>query len=67
MVFGMFSSQGTSPLVRLQTRVNVQVYNNRLEGIVLPNIVKSGVLNPIFMQDNATSHKAKTAARSRSY
>ena len=26
MVFGMFSSQGTTPLVRLQTRVNAQIY-----------------------------------------
>ena len=28
MVFGMFSSQGTKPLVRLQTRVNAQIYKN---------------------------------------
>ena len=29
MVFGMFSSQGTTPLVRLQTRVNAQIYKKK--------------------------------------
>ena len=34
-------NQGTSPRVRLQTGVNTRVYKNLLEGIDVPNIVKS--------------------------
>ena len=35
MVFGMFSSQGTTPLVRLQTRVNAPIYKKTLFKIML--------------------------------
>ena len=59
MVFGMFSSQGTTPLVRLQTRVNVQTYKNIVQDHVVPIIQNSGFDRDTFMQDNAPCHKAK--------
>ena len=59
MVFGMFSSQGTTPLVRLQTRVNVQMYENIVQDHIVPIIQNSGFDRAIFMQDNAPCHKAK--------
>ena len=59
MVFGMFSSQGTTTLVRLQTRVNVQIYKNIVQDHVVPIIQNSGFDRATFMQDNAPCHKAK--------
>lgn len=61
MVFGMFSAQGTTPLVRLNTRVNAAVYKVMLDDLVIPFMNSSAVDDPIFMQDNAPCHKAKTA------
>ena len=58
MVFGMFSSQGTTPLVRLQTRVNAQIYKNIVQDHV-PIIQNSGFDRATFMQDNVPCHKAK--------
>ena len=49
MVFGMFSSQGTTPLVRLQTRVNVQIYKNIVQDHVVPIIQNSGFDRANFM------------------
>ena len=59
MVFGMFSSQGTKPLIRLQTRVNAQIYKNIVQDHVVPIIQNSGFDRATFMQDNALCHKAK--------
>ena len=59
MVFGMFSSQGTAPLVRLQTRVNVQIYKNIVQDPVVPIIQNSSFNRATFMEDNAPCHKAK--------
>ena len=59
MVFGMFSSQGTMPLVRLQTRVNAQIYKNIVQDHVVPIIQNSGFDRATFMQDNAPCHKEK--------
>ena len=59
MVFGMFSSQGTTPLVRLQTRVNTQIDKNIVQDHVVPIIQNSGFDRATFMQDNAPCHKAK--------
>ena len=58
IVFGMFSSQGTTLLVRLQTRVNVHIYKNIVQDHV-PFIQNSGFDRATFMQDNAPCHKAK--------
>lgn len=63
MVFGMFSIQGTSPLVRLNNRVNASIYKHLLEDHVVPIINNSGINGAIFMQDNATCHKAKSVMR----
>ena len=59
MVFGMFSSQGTTPLVRLQTRVNAQIYKNIVQDHVVPITQNSDFDRATFMQDNAPYHKAK--------
>ena len=59
MLFGMFPSQGTSPLVRLQTRVNAQIYKNIVQDHVVPIIQNSRFDRATFMQDNAPCHKAK--------
>ena len=59
MVFGMFSSQGTTPLVQLQTRVNTQINKNIVQDHVVPIIQNSGFDRATYMQDNAPCHKAK--------
>ena len=59
MVFGMFSSLGTTPLVRLQTCVNAQIYKNIVQDHVVPIILNSGFDRATFMQDNAPCYKAK--------
>ena len=59
MIFGMFSSQDTTPLVRLQTRVNAQIYKNIAQEHVMPIIQNSGFDRATFMYDNAPCHKAK--------
>ena len=59
MVFGMFSSQGITPLVRLQTRVNAQIYKNIVQDHVALIIQNSGFDRATFMQDNAPCHRAK--------
>ena len=59
MGFGMFSSQGTTTLVRLQTRVNAQIYKNIDQDHVVPIIQNSGFDRATFMQDNAPCYKAK--------
>ena len=55
----MFSSQGTMPLVRLQTHVNAQIYKNIVQDHVVPITQNSGFDRATFMQDNAPCHKAK--------
>ena len=64
MVFGMFSSQDITPLVRLQTRVNAQTYKNIVQDHVVPIIQNSGFDRATFMQDNAPCHKAKVVMSS---
>ena len=59
MVFRMFSSQGTTPLVRFQTRVNAQIYKNIVQDHLVPIIQNSGFDRATFMQENAPCHKAK--------
>ena len=59
MIFGMFSSPGTTPLVRLQTRVNAQIYKIFVQDHVMPIIQNSGFDRATFMQDTAPCHKAK--------
>ena len=49
MIFGMFSYQGTTPLVRLQTRVNAQIYKIIVQDHVVPIIQNSGFDRATFM------------------
>ena len=59
MVFGMFSSQGTTPLVRLQTSCKRADLKNIVQDHVVPIIQNSGFDRATFMQDNTPCHKAK--------
>lgn len=59
VVSGMFYSQGTTPPVRLSTRVSAAVYKHLLEEHVLPVLSNSGIVSPVFTQDYASCHKAK--------
>ena len=63
MVFGMFSSRGTVPLTRINVKINTAIYKNILQKHVITTIKTSGVINPIFVQDNAPCHKAKSVLK----
>ena len=55
----MISSVGVGPIVRFHDDINASVYKE-LRQYVLPHLRKGTVETPIFMQDNAPCHKAKT-------
>ena len=57
MVWGMMSSAGVGPLIRIQGTVNADVYKQILIQHVTPCLQM--VPNSVFMQDNAPCHKAK--------
>ena len=59
MVWGIFSSEGVGPLIRINGTVNAKVYLNILEQKVIPLIRASPTESPIFMHDNAPCHTAK--------
>ena len=59
MVWGMFSSEGVGPLLRINGTVNAKVYRNIVEQQVLPLIRQSQLQPAIFMHDNAPCHTAK--------
>ena len=46
-----------TPLVRLQTRVNAQIYKNIIQNHGVPIIQNSGFDRATFTQDNAPCHK----------
>ena len=54
-----FLAKVQTPLVRLQTRVNAQIYKNIVQDHIVPIIQNSGFDRATFMQDNAPCHKAK--------
>ena len=58
MVRGMISGDGVGPLVRLQGKVNAEVYKQLVKDHVLPVLWNSTKQPSIFMQDNAPCHKA---------
>ena len=60
MVWGMISSAGVGPIVRFHGNINASVYKELLRQHALPHLRKGTVETPIFMQDNAPCHKAKT-------
>ena len=55
----MISSVGVGPIVHLHGNINASVYKELLRQHVL-HLCKGTVETPIFMQDNAPYHKAKT-------
>ena len=60
LVFGMISTTGPGPLVRLHGRINASVYKELLKQNVL-STSKTFVNQPaVFMQDNAPFHTAKS-------
>ena len=60
MVFGMFSYQGTTSLICLNTQVNATIYKNLLKSHVLPVLNNSDVKDSLFVQHNMPCHKAKS-------
>ena len=59
MVFGMISSVGTGPLVRIHGKINAVVYKEILKKRV-PNLMTTINQPAVFKQDNAPCHTAKS-------
>ena len=66
MVLGMISSTGVGPIVHFSDDINARVYKELLCQYDLPHLHKGTIETPIFMQDNAPCHKAKTRIAGRS-
>ena len=62
VVWGMISSTGVGPIVRFHGNINASIYKELLRQHALPDLRKGTVETPIFMQDNAPCHKAKTVS-----
>ena len=58
----MISSARVRPIVRFHGNINASVYKELLRQHALPHLRKGGVETPIFMQDHAPCHKAKTVS-----
>ena len=56
----MISSAGVGPIVRFHGNINASVYKELLHQHALSHLCKETDETPIFMQDNAPCHKAKT-------
>ena len=56
----MISSAGVGPMVRFHGSIHASVYKKLLRQQALPRLRKGAVETPIFMQDNAPCHRAKT-------
>ena len=60
MVWGVISTAGPGPLVRLHGTVNPAVYKELLQQHAVPYLRAETAQLSIFMQDNAPCHKAKS-------
>ena len=60
MVWMMISSVGAGPIVSFHGNINASVYKELPCQHALPYSCKGTVETPLFMQDNAPFHKAKT-------
>ena len=60
MVWEMIFSAGVGHIVRFHGNINAIVYKELLRQHTLPHLRKETFETPIFMQDNAPCHKAKT-------
>ena len=58
MVWRMISGDGVGTLVRLQGKINAEVYKQLVKDHVLPVLRNSTKQPSIFMQENAPCHKA---------
>ena len=56
----MISLAGVGFIVRFHGNINASIYKELLYQRALPHLRKETVETPIFMQDNALCHKAKT-------
>ena len=63
LVWGIISTNGPGPIVRLQGRINSTKYINMLTEHFLPYFGRNLDNNPIFMQDNAPIHTAGNVKR----
>ena len=60
MVFGIISTAGTGPLVRLHGKINTTVYKEILKKQTVPNL-RTAINQPVvFMQDNVPCHTTKS-------
>ena len=64
MVWGMISSAGVGLIVCFHGNISASVYKEFLCPHTLPHLPEGTVETPIFMQDNAPCHKAKTVLNS---
>ena len=60
MVWGMISSAEVGPIVHFHGNINASIYKELHYLRALPQLRKGTVETPIFMQDNASCHNAKT-------
>ena len=60
MAWGKISSARVGPNVCFHSNINARVYKELLPQHALPHLCKGTIETPIFMQDNAPYHKAKT-------
>ena len=58
-VWGCFSSKGVGPLYRINGIMNGAMYREILKNYMSPHLVKLGISNFIFQQDNDPKHKSK--------
>ena len=56
----MIPSAGIGLIINFHSNINASVYKELLHQYTLPNLRKETVETPIFMQDHAPCHKAKT-------
>ena len=59
MVWGMFSSAGVGPIIRIKGAVIANVYRNLLEQKVIPSLKESPIQPAIFIHDYAPCHTTK--------
>ena len=60
MVWGLISSTGVGAILCFHGNIIARVHKELLHQHALPHLCKGTVETPIFMQDNAPCHKAKT-------
>ena len=57
---GIISSTGVGPIVHFHGNINASIYKELAHQHALPHLCKGTVKIPVFMQDNAPCHEAKS-------